>query len=264
MPSGKQSKRQRRAPAPPARGDGAPRRASPRVLAAAAAVLVLIVVGVALGVVLDGGSTKASVPSRGSLANALPGAAEVQRLLQDIPQRGNTLGSPSAPVTMVLYVDLQCPYCRQFETEAMPTLLSRYVRTGKLKVEARPIAFIGPDSVRGRAAALAAGRQNRLFDFAQLLYLNQGTENTGWLSEAMVESAAASIPGLDVRLLLRDRSSSATAAQGRKLDGQATADNVTGTPTILVGRSGKALHRVTLASPTDGRSVSTAVAAALR
>ena len=69
---------------------------------------------------------------------------------------------------------------------------------GKVKIEARPIAFIGPDSERGRAAALAAAAQNRMFNFMEILYFNQGPENTGWLDDAMVKAAAASIPGLDV------------------------------------------------------------------
>jgi protein-disulfide isomerase len=218
------------------------------VLAATAALLALIVVGVAVGVVLSGGgSSKTSVPARGSLVNALPGAAEVQRMLEGIPQHGNVLGSLAAPVTLVEYIDLQCPYCQRFETVAMPALVSRYVRAGKLKVEARPLAFIGPDSVRGRAAAIAAGAQNRLFNFTQLLYANQGTENTGWLEDTMINSAGASIPGLDVRLLLEGRSSSTTDARARTFDAQATADNVSGTPTILVRQERRS------AAPRDAR-----------
>ena len=116
-----------------------------------------------------------------------------------IPQNGSVLGSPTAPVTVVEYIDLQCPACQQFESQALPDLVSRYVRTGKVKIEARPIAFIGPDSIRGRAAALAAVAQNRMFNFAELLYFNQGPENTGWLDDDMVKAAASSIPGLDVR-----------------------------------------------------------------
>src|SRR5439155_4176238 len=110
------------------------------------------------------------------------------------PQHGNVLGQASAPATMIEYVDLQCPFCRQFETQEAPTLISRYARSGKLRIVLRPVAFIGPDSVRGRAAAIAAGDQNHLFDFAQILYDNQGTENTVWLDEGMVDQAAASIP----------------------------------------------------------------------
>lgn len=234
-------------------------------LVAAGLVVALAAVGVGLGFVLSGGgSSSAKVPARGSLAGALPGARDVQRLLAGIPQRGNVLGSASAPVTMVEYVDLQCPYCRDFEMGALPALVSRYVRAGSLKIEARLIAFIGPDSQRGRAAVIAAGQQNRLFNLMQLLYLNQGSENSGWLDERIVASAAASIPGLDVPRLLSERSSGTVVARARRFETQAAGDNVKGTPTILVGKSGAALKQVILTSPGDVRPIAAAVAASLR
>jgi hypothetical protein len=201
MASGKQSKRRRRAApvAPPSRvrRKGERRQASPRVLAAGAVVLVLIIAAVVLGFTFGrgGGSSSPAVPSRGSLVNALPGATGVHNLLKGIPQHGNVLGKSTAPATIVEYVDLQCPYCQQFETQAMPTLIKTYVRTGKAKVELRPIAFIGSDSQLGRLAAIAAGRQNKMFNFAELLYVNQGVENSGWLNDEMISAAAASIPG---------------------------------------------------------------------
>jgi protein-disulfide isomerase len=259
LPSGRQSKRQRSAAPLPAR-----RKTSPRVLGAAAGLLALVAVGVVLAAVLTGGSSKPTVPARGSLAGALPGAVEVERMLAGIPQHGNVLGSAGAPVTLVEYIDLQCPYCRAFETEAMPGLIARYVRSGKVKVQARTLAFVGPDSAGGRAAVLAAARQDKLFNLAQLLFANQGTENTGWLDDAMIRSAAASIPALDVPLLLDDTSSGATRAEAGRLDAQAAADDVRGTPTILVGASGAASRPVTLASPADADSVAAAIEAALR
>jgi protein-disulfide isomerase len=234
------------------------------VLLTGTAVVVLAVIGVALGLAFSGGSSKADVPSRGSLVNALPGAGDAQRLLQGIPQHGNVLGSRSAPVTLVEYVDLQCPFCQQFETQAMVALIGHYVRTGKVKIEARPIAFIGVDSQRGRAAAIAAAEQNKLFNFVQILYLNQGSENSGWLSDQMVKSAAASIPGLDVPRLLAGSSSEAAKAQAVAFDRQAAADKLRETPTILVGKSGGALRPVALTSPSDEQSVASAINAALR
>jgi protein-disulfide isomerase len=243
---------------------GRQRRASPRVLLIATGVVVLAAIGITLGFAFSGGSSKAAVPPRGSLVNALPGAGDAQRLLQGIPQRGNVLGSRSAPVTLVEYVDLQCPFCQQFETQAMPALIGSYVRTGKVKIEARPIAFIGPDSQRGRAAAIAAGEQNKLFNFAQILYLNQGSENTGWLNDQMVTSTASSIPGLDVSRLLAGSNSDAVKAKAAAFDRQAVADNVRATPTILVGKSGGTLRPVALTSPSDEQSVASAINAALR
>jgi protein-disulfide isomerase len=246
MTSGRQAKRQRRVQAPrPVRSKGAPRKASPKVLVGAAVALAVIGGVVAAVFALTGGSSSSTtVPSRGSLVNALPGAADVQRLFKGIPQHGNVLGSPNAPVTMVEYIDLQCPVCRAFETEVMPTIIARYVRAGKVKVDARPIAFIGADSERGRRGALAAARQNRLFNFAQLLYDNQGAENTGWLGDSMVEAAAASIPRLDVPALLGARNSAAVLAQERRYDAEANADGVSGTPAIYVGKTGAAHQAV--------------------
>jgi len=262
MTSGKVSKRRRRearVPPPP----GARRQASPKVLIGAALAVALIVLAIVLGFVFTGGSSSSNTPARGSLAGGLPGAADAQRLFRGIPQHGNVLGSPKAPVTVVEYVDLQCPFCQEFETKAMPTLLSRYVRPGKVKIEARPIAFIGPDSERGRAGALAAAEQNRLFNYMQLLYLNQGTENTGWLDDAMASAAAASIPGLDVHAWSSARGSSAVTDQENQFDNEGNADNVTETPTVLVGKTGGKLQKASV-SLSNIDSLSTAIENALR
>ena len=268
MPSGKQSKRRRAAQAPPpVRATARKRQASPRVLAIAGTLLALAVAAVVLGVAVSGGGDSketTAVPARGSLANALPGAVETQQLLKGIPQSGNVLGEPSAPVTVYEYVDAQCPFSREFEVQALPTLIERYVRTGKAKLELRPIAFIGPDSERGRAALIAGGQQNKMFNVAQLLYSNQGSENSGWLSDELVESVAASIPGVDVPRLLADRSASSVADQAATFNTDATTDGVKVTPTILVGKSGQEAKLVALATATDAEPVARAIDAALR
>jgi protein-disulfide isomerase len=252
-----------KAPRPPVPATGRRRHASRRVRVGAAAILVLIVVGIVLGLAFDGGASPTSVPARGSLTNGLPGATSAQQLFQGIPQHGNVLGSTTAPATLVEYVDLQCPYCQQFETLALPTLIKGYVRTGKVKIELRPIAFIGPDSASGRLALIAAGQQNKLFDFAELLYLNQGAENSGWLNSSMISSAAASIPGVDVPQLLEQQSSTATQKEATSFDRQAIRDKISATPTLLAGKSGQTLLPVALASPGDAQSVAAALDNAL-
>jgi len=219
--------------------------------------IALAAVAAALGFALTGGSS-----SNGpTTVSQLPDAAAAVSLFKGIPQNGNVLGKASAPVTMVEYIDLQCPGCRAFETSVMPTIVPRYVRTGKLRVEARPIAFIGPDSELGRRAALAAAQQNHFFDFAQLLYYNQQTENTGWLNKLFVRSAFASIPGLDAARALSASDSAAVTRQATHFDDQANADHLKETPTVLVGKTGQL--RTQMVSP-DVSNLSAAIDSALR
>ncbi|HTZ06779.1 MAG TPA: thioredoxin domain-containing protein [Gaiellaceae bacterium] len=260
MASGKKSREARRQAAtkpPPvqSKGGARARTASPKVLGIGAGV-VLVIVAVVVGVIVLTNNKKSSsaastLPAVGSVAAGLPGAADVQALLKGIPQKGLVLGSAFAPVKMVEYIDLQCPICQEFETTVMPDIIPRYVRTGKVQVEVRPWAFIGPDSVRGQHAMLAAAKQNKAFNYAQVLYDNQGTENTGWLNEDMVGKAAASVPGLKVQQLLTDRNSSTVRKQAANVAAQAQADQVSGTPTVLVGKSGSRLVYVPLQNGGD-------------
>jgi protein-disulfide isomerase len=246
VPSGKKSKQARRAAAvaapPPVVSKGGVRRrqANPRVLAIAGGVVVLAIVGVVLAVTLSGGSKKVAsdVPTVGSLQNGLPGASDVAAMYKGIPQKGLFLGSPFAPVQMVIYIDLQCPICQNFETTDLPTLVSKYVKPGKVRIETKPWAFIGPDSVRGQAAMFAAAKQNKAYNFASVLYDNQGTENTGWLDDTMIAQIAASVPGMQVHQLLNDRSAGDVKKQSDAVAASAQAKGVTGTPTIFVGKTG--------------------------
>jgi protein-disulfide isomerase len=266
MPSGKASKRQRRTvPPPPVRTTSAARgrRASPRVLVAAGAVVVVAAVAISLAVALGGSSNSLkNVPAVGSLAAGLPGASQVEAMFKGIPQNGTTLGRPSAPVTMEEFIDPQCPYCREFETQVLPSLVKDYVRTGLIKIEMQPWAFIGPDSVTGQAAELAAAQQNRIFNYAEHLYDNQLTENTGWLNSAMIARVAESIPGLQVHVLLNAQGSSAVKSAQQAVDNLATKLKVTGTPTLFVGKSGTQGAQVQMASATDAASVVAAIKAA--
>jgi len=245
VPSGKKSKEARRAAVlkpPPVQSKGAPRRrqANPRVLAIGAAIVVLAAIGIGAALAFSGGGSgiPKNLPTYGSLANGLPGAADVQTMYGGIPQNGLLLGKPSAPVHMVIFIDLQCPLCQQFELQSMPTIVSKYVRTGKVQVEVKPWAFIGPDSSRGQAAMFAAANQNRAFNFAQVLYLNQGTENTGWLDDNMIAQAAESVPGLNVPRVLTERKAGSVDGEVSAVAAAAKASGVTGTPTVFAGKTG--------------------------
>ncbi len=274
MPSGKKSRQQRRAAVkapPPVQSKGGPRRprqASPRALAIGAVAGVLVVIAVVLGIVLSRGGGSSGIPKGtptvGSVAEGLPGSAEAAALFKGVPETGLYLGSDSAPVQMVMYIDLQCPVCQNFELTAMPTLVKKYVRPGKVRIEVRPWAFIGPDSFRGQRAMLAAAMQNKAYTFAEVLYVNQATENTGWLTDQMIAQIAASVPGLDVKQLFAQRDSAEVKKQAAAVATQASIQHVQGTPTIFVGKSGAKPKNVAVpgAAPTL-QDVESAIQAAL-
>lgn len=255
MTSGSASKKKRQLAKVPPVGGGS-RKASPKVLllaGAAIAVLIAVILGI---VSLTGGRSSAE----GSGTTELPGAAEVAQQFRGVPQSGTTLGNPDAPVTLVEYIDLQCPFCKQYTVEALPTLVEEYVRSGKLRIETRGLAFIGPESERGMRAAYAAAQQDKMFQFVDLLYKNQGAENGGWLDDDMIRAAVASIEGLDLARLLSDADSDATADQLAEDRARAEKDEVTGTPTILVGPTGGRLTKVELTSAADIASIKRAIA----
>ena len=128
---------------------------------------------VALSIAISsGGSATASAAGGGKLI----GASLSSRLFAGVPQHGTLLGRADAPVRIVEFADLQCPYCDEYTVQALPTLVQRYVRTGEVSMRFENLSFIGPDSVTAGRVAAAAGQQDRLWNFVDLLYLNQGEE----------------------------------------------------------------------------------------
>jgi protein-disulfide isomerase len=258
MASGKASKRRRAAeraqvPAPRVRGQGSPDRRLWVALAVAAALLLAVI----LGIVLTRGDGDDA-----SDGSTLAGADEVMALFASIPQEGVELGERAAPVTLVEFVDMQCPFCREFETDAVPTLVEERVAEGTLRMETRGLAFIGPDSERGLRAVLAAGLQGKAYEMKALLFANQGAENSGWLSEDLVEAAARSIPGLDVTRLLEDMESDEVTGLIGEHAQEAESRGVNSTPTVFVGPTGGELELVQMETPTDLAAIEAAIEAA--
>ncbi len=186
------------------------------------------------------------VGARSGEAERKPAPAPARSFLSGIPQRGLVLGSPRAPVTLVEFADLQCPYCGQFARDAMPAIVHDYVRTGKVRVVFEGLEFLGVDSDTALRAVVAASRQNHGWDVLDGLFQRQGGENTGWVTDELVRQVAGGVDGLDVARLERDTTTADSAIRASQR--LATTAGVNSTPTFFVGRSGKSLRRVELTS----------------
>lgn len=94
------------------------------------------------------------------------------------PEGGVLVGSAGARRHLVLFEDLQCPYCRAFE-DAMGDLLRREVAAGAVAVEYRIRSFLGPESVRAANALAAAAEAGHFDQLRRELFAKQPDEHSG-------------------------------------------------------------------------------------
>lgn len=120
-------------------------------------------------------------------------------LLSGIPQKGEILGDASAKVTVVEYGDLQCPICADYSHTVLPDVINGPVRSGDAKLQFKNWVIIGPQSIPAAKASIAAGNQNRYWQFIEDFYANQGTENGGYVTDQFLLKIAqdAGVPDLD-------------------------------------------------------------------
>ena len=206
------------------------------ILGGLAAVIVAVVIGVVVSQ-SGGGSTDTSSPPNGT--------AEVNAMFKGVPQNGNIAGKSTAPLTLVEFADLKCPVCRQFDVGSMPTIIEKYVKTGKLRIELRLLHFVGEqqnpgDSEQAARFAVASAAQNKMWPFAQLFYFNQQDETTDYVNDSYLTWLGDAV-GVDSKQALADSDSKKVTAQLDVWAKQLAANSFTGTPSFLLGKTGGTL-----------------------
>jgi protein-disulfide isomerase len=171
--------------------------------------------------------------------------SSVDTLLNKIPQSGNTLGSPTAKVTMQYFGDLECPYCQAFTLDVFPSFVQQEVRTGKVKVEYRSMCTATCDGKmtqaasnavfnRQQIAADAAGKQDKFWNYVELFYHQQKTEGTGYPTDGFLTGIAKQIPGLNVQTWRTDRTDPSLADEVAADLAYSTKANLPGTPSLIM------------------------------
>lgn len=203
-----------------------------------ASLVAVAVVAVAVVLLAGGGDDKTASNTGGKVA----GLTETNELLQGIPQQGDALGKEDAPVTLVEFADVQCPFCREFALTTYPVIVNDYVRDGKVRIEFRTLTFIGPDSEKGARAAAAAGEQDREAQFTQLWYFNQGPENSGYATQEFIDKLwkAAGVNVAQAKKFMDSQKSLEPVDEAQR---DAEKFGVVSTPTFLIGETGKELTK---------------------
>jgi protein-disulfide isomerase len=146
---------------------------------------------------------------------------------------GFVLGKPDAPLTMVEFTDLQCPFCRQYVTVTFEQIKKDWIDTGRLRYISRDFPLdIHPQAMNAARAARCAGEQGKFWEMRMTLM-----RNANLLSRDYITRTAA-----DLKL---DPTAFAACTASGKFDSAIAADldegariGITGTPTFVVGRTG--------------------------
>jgi thioredoxin family protein len=202
--------------------------------------LAVPMVVVAVIVATSGGPTVAD--GRSFSSGEKTAIMRTETLLAGIPQRGAALGDPKAPVTLQFFGDLQCVDSRRVMLGALPFLVRHWVRGGELRIVYRSTETDthDPPEFRGQqGAAMAAGKQGKMWTFVDLFYREQQPEFTHYADDAYLEGIAEQT-GVDIWHWARDREtgdwprlieSDEALAWSKELPGRST-------PSFLIGPTG--------------------------
>jgi protein-disulfide isomerase len=142
----------------------------------------------------------------------------------------NVLGRADAPVTLVEFTDLECPYCRAFHVGAFERLKREYIDTGKVRFVTRdfPLDF-HPNARPAALAVRCAGEQGKFWEMRHVVTMNAST-----LGPMTYDRLAGEL-GLDA-----GRFTACVAAARYQADidrdvAEATRVGVSGTPSFVLG-----------------------------
>jgi protein-disulfide isomerase len=157
----------------------------------------------------------------------------VQNILiePDDPQTG----SPSAPVTVVMFTDFQCPACSRTHPVLKQTL-AEYGDKIRFIVRDFPLENIHENAFQAALAANAARTQGKFFEYSEVLYKNQNA-----LDKASLIKYATEL-GLNAKQFELDFNDARTQAEVRKDQADGRSYGIGGTPAIFV--NGIKVHRL--------------------
>ena len=215
-------------------------------------VIIAVVVIAVVAIVIFTNKNESHTPTSAKETSKVQG--EVNELLKGTTQNANVLGDPNAPVTIQYFGDLECPICRDFTLGALPEIIQRWVAAGKVKVEYRSLSTATGNAESSGAepsgtfktqqsAALAAGKQNKMWNYIETFYREQGEEDSGYVTESFIENIAKQVDGLDMTAWQNEKGNPAFAKQIEEDATVASNAGFTGTPSFLVGKSGGTLEK---------------------
>lgn len=142
------------------------------------------------------------------------------------------IGSLDAPVVFAEFSDFSCPHCADFEPE-IEQLIIQYVRTGQLRIEYRPMTFVGGEYSQAAArGAICAAEQGAFWEFHSELFRYQKTQGANYFTTDNVVGIGDDL-GLDSDALRSCMASNRPDRTLRAASQLQTDMGVNSTPTLI-------------------------------
>jgi len=144
----------------------------------------------------------------------------------------HAIGRDDAPLTLVEFMDYQCPYCRRFHTDSFAELKKQYIDTGKLRFVVRdlPLAF-HPNALPAAEAVRCAGEQGKFWEMREALMLNSNDLSPDSISRYAKDT------GVDADRLRGCVQREKYKAEIQKDASAAAAASLSGTPSFVLART---------------------------
>ena len=195
-----------------------------------------IIIGLVIGIGLTSNLEKSSNDS--SILNR-----------ENLIQGSTMLGNPNAEITIVEFGDYQCTFCYKFHDETMKKINQEYIKTANVNFIYKDFPLNGEQSILASEASYCAQKQNKFWEYHDTLYNNWGGENTGWITENILQEFAR-----DVGLNLDEFSQCLENSEFRQkvLDNERFAREIgiNATPSFLIFNDSE-LYRIIGAQPFD-------------
>ena len=147
---------------------------------------------------------------------------------------GFSMGQANAPLVMVEYTDLQCPFCQQFHNTTFAQIKANYIDTGKVRFVSRdfPLDF-HENARRAAVAGRCAAEQGKFWEMRHVMIVN---------AEALKPDNLMTYAGnvsIDVPKFKVCLDSDKYRADIDKQIAEGTAAGVNGTPSFIIGKLDK-------------------------
>jgi protein-disulfide isomerase len=148
-----------------------------------------------------------------------------------------TLGSATAPVTIVEFSDFECPYCKRFHDEVFPQLKKNYIDKGLVRFVHKDLPLPFHEEAKPAAIAARCSSEQGLYWKTYEALFNKQT----CLSCQGAESIAAST-GVDQEKLNKCKQKGQMAKAVTASLSEAELQGIRATPTFVIGPSQNGYH----------------------